>query len=432
MARIVIDPGHGGWQTIPNDSSWNNAVGPKGTLEKNLTLDVGSQVHEALKNKGHDVKLTRASDVNLRLKDRAKVARDFQAQAFVSIHFNASKAHNAQGTETLVHTNFSPASVSLSLAVQDALLPITKLTDRNKTFSAKRIKPQSLGVLRPDFHAPGTAACLAEVNFLDRADEEERLQRPKYLQDIAKAIADGIEAYTGKAMMAAPIEAIEAGDAIEVAALEAGEPDVETWLGLDTIRVPSFGVPEEGTADAKEATGKPKNIFSKAFVENAAPALALIADEPDWPDLADFVKFIEGLKLKNFTPDEFLFMGASNSAGKCKAKNTFPPKKLWKNITNTALMLDAIRTELGVPIRILSCYRSPEYNSCVGGEDNSFHMRFYAIDFCCAEGTPEVWRRVADRLRSSDKRFVGGIGVYPKRGFVHIDTRGTVANWSGK
>src|ERR1044071_419614 len=110
MARIVIDPGHGGSQTIPNDSSWNNAVGPNGTLEKTLTLDVGLLVHQLLKTAGHDVHLTRASDVHLSLSKRAKVAKDISANAFVSIHFNGSTGHNAQGTETLVHTNYSARS----------------------------------------------------------------------------------------------------------------------------------------------------------------------------------------------------------------------------------------------------------------------------------------------------------------------------------
>lgn len=44
MAIVVIDPGHGGSATIPNDSKWNNAVGPNGTLEKTLTLGIGQRV----------------------------------------------------------------------------------------------------------------------------------------------------------------------------------------------------------------------------------------------------------------------------------------------------------------------------------------------------------------------------------------------------
>jgi N-acetylmuramoyl-L-alanine amidase len=430
MAKIVLDPGHGGSQTIPNDSTWNNAVGPNGTLEKNLTLDVGLRAHQVLKAAGHDVRLTRSQDVNLRLRDRAKVAKDIKAHAFVSIHFNASTGHNAQGTETLVHTDFSPLSASLSLAVQDALLAVTGLTDRNRTFDSRtRIKPQALGVLRPTSHDPSTAACLAEVSFLDRADQEARLQEDGYLQSIADAIAKGIEAYAGSAKKAAAAGK-EVGDAIELQALSLpGKPSIAAMLGLDRASVAKGGRPEKNTADTKEVVKKPARTFSRAFVDGRGPALALIAHEPQWPDLNDFVRFVGDLGLRHFAADELLCMGSSNASGQCKGKNTFPPRELWKNIKNTAIMLDAIRSELGAPIRILSCYRSPAYNACIRGESASLHMKFNAIDFTCSAGTPEIWRRVADRLRSGDKRFVGGIGVYPSKGFLHIDTRGRIANW---
>src|SRR5690348_14093497 len=39
MATIVIDPGHGGSEDLLGSSA-NHAVGPNGTLEKTLTLDV--------------------------------------------------------------------------------------------------------------------------------------------------------------------------------------------------------------------------------------------------------------------------------------------------------------------------------------------------------------------------------------------------------
>jgi N-acetylmuramoyl-L-alanine amidase len=92
-------------------------------------------------------------------------------------------------------------------------------------------------------------------------------------------------------------------------------------------------------------------------------------------------------------------------------------------------MIDAIRQELGAPIRITSCFRSPAYNACVGGAPSSTHLQFNAIDFTCRSGTPEIWRRVAARVRASDRRFAGGIGVYPSTGFLHIDTRGSNADW---
>lgn len=431
MARIVLDPGHGGSANIPDDSTWNNAVGPLGTLEKNLALDIGLRAKTALTAKGHQVTMTRTTDVNLRLKARANVAKSVKAHAFVSIHFNASKTHKAQGTETLVTPDYSGASARLSLAVQDAVLAITGLADRNKSFDGStRIKPQSLGVLRPSSHHATTAACLVEVSFLDRADEERRLMNENYRERIATAICDGIHAFIGRLPR---LESTEHGDAIEIAAAETGQRvKVPAFLGL--TRAAGVGARGDAaqTIDDKERVEFPKAPFSRAFVMASGPENALVRNATTWPELADFEKMIAKLKLSHFAADEFLYMGGQNAAGKCKGLNTFPPRNLWGNIQNTALMLDAIRSELGAAIRILSVYRSPAYNACVKGETNSLHSRFNAIDFTCEAGNPEIWRRIADRLRGSDRRFVGGIGIYPKGNFLHIDTRGRVANWIGK
>ncbi len=114
-AVIVLDPGHGG-QTPPykvGGSSWNNATGPQGTLEKTLTLDVALRTRDILSARGRTVVLTREIDVNLGLRARANVAKSREADAFVSIHFNGSTGHNAQGTETFVHNSHIPASTDL-------------------------------------------------------------------------------------------------------------------------------------------------------------------------------------------------------------------------------------------------------------------------------------------------------------------------------
>ena len=192
MATIVIDPGHGGTAKI-GGSSPNNAVGPGGTLEKTLTLAVGKRAVTALKAMGHDVKITRPGDNNLGLADRAHVARSAKADAFVSIHFNASDAHNAQGTETFVHSAGGPHSEKLCRALQPQLLTATGLKDRNEVHGG--VKKASFGVIDPGEHHPGTAAVLAEVSFLDRADVEARLKKPEYLEAIAQRIAAGIKDY---------------------------------------------------------------------------------------------------------------------------------------------------------------------------------------------------------------------------------------------
>lgn len=428
MAIVVIDPGHGGSATIPNDSTWNNAVGPNGTLEKTLTLDIGQRVVAHLSAAGHRATATRTTDVNLRLRDRAAVAKSAKADVFVSIHFNGSHGHDAQGTETLVETNHTARSARLSLAVQDALLPATGLRDRNKTFDpATRIKPQGLGVLKLAAHHLETAACLAEISFLDRADEEARLHDITYRDAIAGAVVKGITAYL-TSIVRSRGRAAGYGDAIECEAGSASDARIEKFLDLAKPLVPR----QRGIIDpeAGERITTPADPFSRAFLKGERRGLAVARSTSGWTDHADFTAFIAGLGLTHFHPDEFLELGGSNSSGNCKGLNNFPPRNLWPRIANTAHMLDRIRAELGAAIRINSCYRSLAYNACVGGEDNSLHSQLNAIDFTCQSGTPEIWRRVAASVRGQDSRFTGGIGTYTSQNFVHIDTRGTVANWA--
>ncbi|KLK93825.1 hypothetical protein AA309_07170 [Microvirga vignae] len=136
-----------------------------------------------------------------------------------------------------------------------------------------------------------------------------------------------------------------------------------------------------------------------------------------------FVKFLSGLNLQHFQPQEFLVLGAQNLSGPAKGKNTLPPEDLWNNIVPTAKVLDVLRRRLGDKVRLSSVYRSPAYNALIpGAAGGSTHMQFRAADFSCADGLGSVWwaKQLSD-LRDAGL-FMGGIGVYPT--FVHIDTRG--------
>ncbi|RWO49228.1 N-acetylmuramoyl-L-alanine amidase [Mesorhizobium sp.] len=487
---VVLDPGHGG-SPPPikiEGSSWNNAIGPNGTLEKTLTLDVAKRTRKILQDRGHTVLLTRDSDFNLSLADRAGVAKAVSAAVFVSIHFNASTGHNAQGTETFVHPTQGPESKRLCLAVQAASVAALGLQDRNASHPGG-IKTGSFGVISISNHAPATSCVLHEVSFLDRADEETKLQSAAYRDRIAKALADGIEAYLGIGFEsgARPSAPDELGDAIELAALEAGQ-SVMSHLGVaeaagrrhdgrETRHLGGYMIAEElddpdhspysssgsdmvariaesevryrARTIRKQAAGDGGesgefslvdigealdfNSLGVSFeADVAALAPGFFQPESTGFDLGAFEAFIEGLGLEHFSPGEFLFLGASNaSGGSCAGKNTFPPPDLWPRISNTARMLDEIRRRLGAPVRILSCYRSPAYNSCVGGESASHHMKFNAVDWRCTAGDVHLWHRTAKEVRQSDPTFLGGVGLYVGSNFIHIDTRGHEANWSG-
>lgn len=184
---IVIDPGHGGGAKVGRSSA-NNATGPTGTLEKNLTLIIAVKVAEILNREGYTVTLTRNSDVNLDLKDRAKVASNLGADVFLSIHLNGNTSASVQGTETWVQSTSTADSRLLASSVQARLVNATRLKNRG-------LFDRGLGVLSLAVHSPKTAACLSEISFLTNATEETRLNTRQYQDELAQAYAQAIIDY---------------------------------------------------------------------------------------------------------------------------------------------------------------------------------------------------------------------------------------------
>jgi len=79
------------------------------------------------------------------------------------------------------------------------------------------------------------------------------------------------------------------------------------------------------------------------------------------------------------------------------------------------------------PIDVLSGYRSPKTNNMLrrntsGVAKNSYHMKGQAADIRIPGSSTSRVRDMAQGLR------VGGVGYYPRSGFVHVDT-GNVRTW---
>ncbi|MDB6178708.1 N-acetylmuramoyl-L-alanine amidase [Paracoccus sp. Z330] len=493
--RIVLDPGHGGTASV-SGSSWNNALGPGGSLEKTWTLDVAKRTGKRLAARGLGAVLTRSNDVNLTSESRRNIARAIEAEVFVSIHFNASTGHNAQGTETYVHTRSGSArSIRLMRHVQAAMVSALGLTDRNRTRTHDGVLRGSFGVIRESGHSALTAACLLEVSFMDRIDEENRIRQDSYRDRIAEALATGIQTFmageTGLESNMA-ISAEEPGDhedAIAEHAARAGLT-VTQYLGFAEAR-PIQVADAESTADDSRGQGhadgsvlanwETADTSDRAAADlvdqiardlarhhqvsvsdpdagedrflDAAQALILSGADQDARsdrtvlerafgnarsddglesasfDFGAFRDFLDSLNLRHFTAAELLFLGNSNQSGPCAARNLLPPRDVWNNLAATACMLDEIRNLLGCPVYILSGYRSPAYNRCIGGKSTSGHLRFNALDWTAAEGSVAEWHRVATEIRAQRPEFNGGIGRYDTGRFIHIDTRGSRADW---
>ena len=120
LQRIVVDPGHGG---IDDGAVYHRLK------EKKITLQIAKRLQRVLASKGWSVFLTRDSDRHLSLSDRARIAREFRGQLFLSIHVNSSEDHRARGMEVYFQNQLPPDEESMFQAKRenDSLNPQEKL-----------------------------------------------------------------------------------------------------------------------------------------------------------------------------------------------------------------------------------------------------------------------------------------------------------------
>jgi N-acetylmuramoyl-L-alanine amidase len=170
---VAIDAGHGGKDT--------GAIGPTGLLEKDVVLDLAQRVREQLVRAGARVVMTRETDVFVDLAERPRLARQQGATVFVSIHANASTRSASNGSETYY---LSPQSQELAQMIQDELGRIPNLANRG-------IKTANFLVLREN----NVPAVLVEVAYVSSPDEEARLKRETFRQQLAAAIVRGIQRF---------------------------------------------------------------------------------------------------------------------------------------------------------------------------------------------------------------------------------------------
>jgi uncharacterized protein YcbK (DUF882 family) len=105
------------------------------------------------------------------------------------------------------------------------------------------------------------------------------------------------------------------------------------------------------------------------------------------------------------------------------------PEALMGNIHELAKNLQVLRDHYGKPITINSAYRTPWYNSKVGGAAASKHMEGKAADINVQGITPKALHTTIEGLIESGKMKQGGLGLYPT--FVHYDVRGSYVRWRG-
>lgn len=172
---IVIDPGHGGDRP---------GACYEGIMEKDIDLDVSLKLVSILQNQGFQVIMTRSTDVEVGLYERADLANAAGADVFVSLHSNAAENRSDyQGIYTYYHPS-SNRGARLAQAIQTPLCQITGGIDRG-------IKDADFVVLRET----DMCAVLVEMGFMTNHEELMRLVDDDYQQLLAQGIARGIVDY---------------------------------------------------------------------------------------------------------------------------------------------------------------------------------------------------------------------------------------------
>ena len=182
--KIFIDCGHG--YSVDTGAQGN------GMKEQDLTYTIGHKVGDRLIRQGVEVKYSRyditdnlGTTVNESLNNRCKMANDWNADYFVSIHCNASVNESANGTETFIYTR-GGESERLATVVNERL---------SKYLTNRGVKVGNLAVLK-NTNMP---AILVETAFITNYMDSERLKR----YEIPNAIADGILNFLGVDKMTA-------------------------------------------------------------------------------------------------------------------------------------------------------------------------------------------------------------------------------------
>lgn len=182
VPTIVVDVGHGGTDR-----------GARGHIpyceEKKLCLLTARLVRQYLDQLGYHVVMTRNTDDFIPLSRRVEIATQAQANIFVSVHFNSSRAPEAHGIEVFFHDSKEDKTRATASK---------KLADTILSRVLRRTCAQSRGVKKGNFYVireTSMPAVLVEGGFISNAEERTLLKSRDYQEKIARGIADGIDQY---------------------------------------------------------------------------------------------------------------------------------------------------------------------------------------------------------------------------------------------
>jgi N-acetylmuramoyl-L-alanine amidase len=218
---IVIDAGHGGQDP--------GAISPGGIYEKRITLSMAKTIARILNATGkYDARLTRSTDVYIKLHDRVKIARAANADLFISIHADSVGNKNTKGASVYTLSNTASDKQSARLAARENRsdiiagvdlagedpdvslilldLSMRETMNQSKTLANKVVQSfttSGVGTLKGPHRyagfavlkAPDVPSVLIETGFVSNEAEAKRLLSPAYQNRIGKALLASLNRY---------------------------------------------------------------------------------------------------------------------------------------------------------------------------------------------------------------------------------------------
>lgn len=202
---VVIDAGHqakGNRETEPigpgaaqmkaKVSSGTQGV-VTGLEEYELNLLVAVKLQQLLKSRGYRVEMTRTDhNVNLSNAERAAMANDLNADAFVRIHANGDGDPGTRGIMTLCQTENNPYNGHLyarSRALSQCVLEETVVATGGKKQFVWETDTMS------GINWSSVPVTIVEMGYMSNPEEDRLLATEDYQQKLAEGIANGIDRY---------------------------------------------------------------------------------------------------------------------------------------------------------------------------------------------------------------------------------------------